>query len=161
MAETDYFLKLSDIEGEATASGHEKEIRLESWSWGETNEGTAGAGGGEGAGRVAMQDFNFVMQACKASPALMLKCAEGKHIDEAIMTCRKAGGVQEPYLKITMKHVFVSSYQTGGSSGDVIPMDQVSLNFKTIEYEYKPQKADGSLGSAETAGWDVELEQKI
>jgi type VI secretion system secreted protein Hcp len=108
-----------------------------------------------------MQDFNFVMSACKASPALMLKCAEGKHIDEAVLVCRKAGGVQEPYLKVTMKHVFVTSYQTGGSSGDIIPMDQVSLNFKTIETEYKPQNPDGSLGSAETAGWNVETETKI
>ena len=37
------------------------------------------------------------------------------------------------------------SYQTGGSHGDILPMDQVSFNFAKIEYEYKPQKADGSL----------------
>jgi type VI secretion system secreted protein Hcp len=161
MAETDYFLKLSGIEGESKASGHEDEIQITSWSWGEKNRGTAGAGGGEGAGRVAMQDFHFTMPTCRASTTLMLRCAEGKHIDEAVLTCRKAGGRQEPYFKVTMKHVFVTSYQTGGSEKDIIPREQVSLNFKTIEYEYKPQKEDGSLGSAETGGWDVEKEQKI
>ncbi len=39
---------------------------------------------------------------------------------------------------IKMKPVYVTSYQTGGSSSDVVPVDQISLNFSKIEYEYKP-----------------------
>ena len=36
----------------------------------------------------------------------------------------------------------VSSYQTGGSAGaSSIPMDQFSLNFAKVSYEYMPQKA--------------------
>ena len=72
MAAVDYFLKLDGIDGETKQKGHEKEIELESWSFGETNAGTFSAGGGGGAGKVSMQDFHFVMSNNKASPKLML-----------------------------------------------------------------------------------------
>ena len=33
-------------------------------------------------------------------------------------------------MKVTMSDVLVSSFQTGGSAGgDVVPTDQISLNF--------------------------------
>ena len=70
------FLKLDGIEGESTDSKHKGEIDLESWSWGESQSGGHSAGGGGGAGKVSMQDFHFVMKINKASPKLMLSCAE-------------------------------------------------------------------------------------
>ena len=44
----------------------------------------------------------------------------------------------EPYLYIKLKPVYITSYQTGGSSGDVVPTDQFSLNFGAVKFEYKP-----------------------
>ncbi len=38
-----------------------------------------------------MQDFHFVMKTNKASPKLLLCCANGEHINEATLVCRKAG----------------------------------------------------------------------
>lgn len=63
------------------------------------------------------------------------------------MTCRKAGKEQQEYLKIKFSDLLVSNFQTGGSAGDVIPVDQIALNFSKIEISYAPQKADGSLDS--------------
>ena|SRR5688572_10437672 len=157
----DYFLKIDGVDGESTDGKHGGEIDVESWSWGAHQSGTSAAGGGGGAGKVSMQDFHFVMRANKASPKLMLSCATGDHIKSAILTCRKAGGDQQEYMKITMSDLLVSSYQSGGSSGDVIPLDQVSLNFSKIEFEYKPQKPDGSLDSPVKTGWDLKLNQKV
>jgi type VI secretion system secreted protein Hcp len=147
MAQVDYFLKIKDIEGESTDSKHKNEIDIESWSWGESNSGSHAYGGGGGAGKVSMQDFNFVMRVNKASPKLLLACANGSHIPEALLTCRKAGKEQQEYLKVKFTDLLVSSYQTGGSSGDVVPVDQISLNFSKIEYEYYPQTEKGTLGS--------------
>src|SRR3546814_1745445 len=82
---------------------------------------------------------------------LVKAAAEGEHIKEVVLTCRKASGKggQVEYLKVTMNDVMVSSYQTGGSSGaSSIPMDQFSLNFVKIKYEYMPQKPDGTLEGA-------------
>jgi type VI secretion system secreted protein Hcp len=156
MAAVDYFLKLDGIEGESADSKHKGEIDIQSFSWGATQSGTFAGGGGGGAGKVAMQDFHFVMQVNKASPKLMLACANGEHIPKAVMTCRKAGKEQQEYMKWTFTDVLVSSYQTGGSGqSDVVPMDQISLNYAKVEFEYKEQKADGTLGGTVKAGWDL------
>jgi type VI secretion system secreted protein Hcp len=160
MAQVDYFLKIDGIEGESQDDKHKNEIDVLSWSWGETNMGSHSQGGGGGAGKVSMQDFHFVMQMNKASPKLFLACAEGKHISEAKLTCRKAGGDQQEYLIIKFKDLLISSYQTGGSQGDIIPTDQISFNYSKIEKEYKPQDEKGALGSAITAGWDLKANKK-
>jgi type VI secretion system secreted protein Hcp len=155
MANVDYFLKLKDIEGESTDAKHKNEIDIESWSWGESNSGSSAYGGGGGAGKVAMNDFSFTMRVNKASPKLLLACASGQHIKEGLLTCRKAGKEQQEYLKIKFSDLLVSSFQTGGSAGDVVPVDQISLNFAKIEYEYYPQKEDGTLGSKVPVHWDL------
>src|SRR5262245_21908485 len=156
MAQVDYFLKLDGIEGESQDAKHKGEIDVESWSWGETQTGTSSAGGGGGAGKVQMADFHFVMKVNKASPKLLLACATGEHIKKAVLTCRKAGKEQQEFVKFTFTDLLVSSYQTGGtSSGSVVPNDQISLNYAKIEYEYKEQKADGSLGGPVKVGYDL------
>lgn len=162
MAHVDYFLKLDGIDGESTDQKHKNEIDLESWSWGASQSGSSAGGGGGGAGKVHMQDFHFVMKVNKASPKLLLACASGQHIKKATLTCRKAGTTQQEFMKVVMSDLLVSSYQTGGSGhGDVVPTDQISLNFAKIEVEYKEQKADGSLGGAVTAGWDLKQNIKV
>jgi type VI secretion system secreted protein Hcp len=157
----DYFLKIDGIEGESQDAKHKNEIDLESWSWGETQVGAHAAGGGGGSGKVDMHDFSFVMKVNKASPKLLLTCSSGEHIKKAVLICRKAGKDQQEYVKITLSDLLVSSFQTGGSAGNVIPVDQVSLNFSKIEYEYKEQKADGSLGSTVQAGWDLKQNKRV
>jgi type VI secretion system secreted protein Hcp len=156
MAAVDYFLKIEGIDGESGDSKHKGEIELESWSWGETQSGTSSASGGGGAGKVMMQDFHFVMKMNKASGPLFAACATGKHIKKALLTCRKAGGKQEEYFQITLQDLLVSSYQTGGSSGsDVVPIEQISINFAKITHHYKDQKADGTVSAGTPVTYDL------
>ncbi len=151
----DYFLKLDGIEGESQDSKHKGEIDLEAWSWGENNAGSHAYGSGGGAGKVDMHDFSFTMRVNKASPKLLLACANGSHVKTALLTCRKAGKDQQEYLKIKFTDLLVSSFQTGGSSGDVVPVDQIAINFSKIEYEYAEQKPDGTLGTKVPVHWDL------
>jgi type VI secretion system secreted protein Hcp len=144
MAAIDYFLKIDGIQGESKADKHTDEIDIESFSWGETQSGTFAGGGGGGSGKISMQDFHFTMLVNKASPALFLACAQGDHIKNAILTCRKAGKDQQEFMKITMNDVLVSSFQIDGAE-DVVPTDQISLNFAKIEIEYQEQDATGKL----------------
>lgn len=155
MAAVDYFLKIDGIPGESTDSKHKNEIDLESWSWGETNAGTHAGGGGGGAGKVHMQDYQFSMRVNKASPKLFLACASGQHIKEALLTCRKAGKQQQEYLKIKFSDLLIATYQTGGSTADVVPVDQISFNFSKIEMTYAPQKPDGTLDSPVVHNYDL------
>jgi type VI secretion system secreted protein Hcp len=156
MAVVDYFLKIDGIQGESLDKTHKNEIEIESWSWGEAQAGTASRGSGMGAGKVQMQDFHFTMKVCKASPKLMLACATGEHIKSAVLTCRKAGKEQQEYLKWTFSDLLVSSFKTGGSgTTDVLPLDEISLNFSKVECEYKEQKPDGTLGGTVKAWYDL------
>jgi type VI secretion system secreted protein Hcp len=156
MALVDYFLKIDGIDGESQDKTHKAEIQLQSFSWGETNAGTFAAGGGGGAGKVHMQDFNFVMNINKASPKIFLACANGEHIKKATLTARKAGKDQQDYLKVTFTDLLISGFQTSGSSdANHLPLDQVSFNFSKVEVEYKEQKADGTLGGAIKAQYDL------
>lgn len=162
MAAVDYFLKLDGIEGESQDHAHKNEIALESWSLGATQAGTSAYGGGGGAGKVAYQDVHFVSKISKASSKLLLMCSDGEHIKKAVLTCRKAGKQQQEFLKVTFSDLLVSSYQTGGSAqSDIVPTDQFSLNFSKIEFEYKEQKADGTLGGPVKAGWDLKQNKAV
>jgi type VI secretion system secreted protein Hcp len=161
MAAVDYFLKIDGIDGESQDSKHKGEIELDAWGWKETNAGSFPAGGGGGAGKVAVQDFHFVMKHNTASPRLMLACATGEHLKKAVLVCRKAGHQQQEFLKVTLTDCLVSSYEMGGGAGDVLPVDQFSLNFARIEQEYKQQKADGTLGGAVKSGYDVKQNTKV
>ena len=155
MAQVDYFLKIPGVDGESTDDKHKGEIEVESFSWGETQSGTAGHGAGAGAGKVQPQDFHFVKKLDKGSSRLFIACATGEHFKTALLTARKAGGGQQEYLKITMEDVLVSSYQVSGAAhSDVVPTDQVSLNFSKIEISYKEQKPDGSLGGEAKQKYD-------
>jgi len=152
MAIVDFFLQIDGIEGESQDAKLSKQIQLESWSWGETCAGTWQYGGGGGAGKSQPADFHFVMRVNKASPKLLLACAGGDHITKAVLTCRKAGKDQQEYLKYTFTDLLVSSYQTGGSANsDVVPMDQISINFAQLEVEYKEQTKSGTLGGSTKA----------
>ena len=77
------------------------------------------------------------------------------------MTCRKAGKEQQEYLKITFSDVLVSSYHTGGHEGSPIPLEQIALNFAKVEFEYKEQKPDGTLGGAVKAGYDMKANKSL
>ena len=160
MAVVDYFLKIDGVPGESV--GKPGEIDLLSFSWGETQPGTAGQGGGAGAGKVAQQDFHFAKLVDKASPMLFVSCASGAHIKSAVVTARKAGGKQEDYLIFKLSDVLISSYQTGGSAGsDIVPSEQFSLNFVKLEVAYKEQKADGTLGGEVKQGYDFSKYAKV
>lgn len=165
-AAVDYFLKIEGVDGESTDDSHRGEIEINSFSWGASQAGIeqmsfAGAGGGRGVGKVSVHDISITKSVDKATPVLMLSSAVGTHYPRVVLSVRKAGGdQQQEYFKVTLTDVMVSSYQLGGSQGTV-PTDNFSLNFSKIEFEYRPQSADGSLGAPVKAGYDVKANKKV
>jgi type VI secretion system secreted protein Hcp len=157
----DMFLKMDGVEGESTDNSHKSEIELMSFSFGATQPGSAGHGGGAGIAKVQVQDFHFTKYFDKASPKLFEACATGKHTPKVVLTCRKAGGSQQEYLKVTLSEAIVSSIQNSGAGGDSLPTESVTLNFSKIEIEYKPQDEKGGLGGVVKAGWDLSKNQKV
>jgi len=160
-AAVDMFLKIDGVEGESTDKAHGKEIDVLSWSWGASQSGSMAMGGGGGAGKVSMQDFTFTKSLDKSSPKLFEALATGQHLKEAKLVLRSAGGSQLEYLVITFSDVLISSYSTGGSSGDDRPTESVSLNFAQIKMSYVEQNADGRAGTATEFGWDLKANKKV
>ena len=136
MAAVDFFLKIDGIDGESTDRDHKGEIDVLSFSWGEILQISRGSGGGTGAGKVDIQDIHITKFTDKSSPVLFLSCASGKHIPTAVLSGRnnRTGASGAQFYKITLSDCIISSYQSGGSSGDAVPGDQFSINFAKIEF---------------------------
>lgn len=149
------FMKIDGIEGESRDEQHMNEIQVESWSWGMSNSGSAHTGGGAGAGKVSVQDLSFTHFVDKSTPQLMLHCANGEHIPEAKLTVRKAGERPLEYFTITMKDVIVTSVSTGGSSGEDLLTENVTLNFAKFTVKYVEQGPGGGPGATSGMGWDI------
>jgi type VI secretion system secreted protein Hcp len=157
MARSDYFLKIDGITGESQDDKYKGCIEIETFSWGVTNSGSASHGTGQGSGKVHVQDLHVTKLADKASPVLFQQCAQGKHIPNALLIVRKAGEEQQDYYIVKLKDVLISSFQDGGhgSGGNTIPTEQLSINFSQIEFDYKPQNAQGQLEGAIIGKWNV------
>ena len=158
---SDYLLEIEGIKGESKDHKHPNTIEIESFSWGNTNDGSASHGTGAGAGKVHFQDVHFTSQVNKASPELALACANGKHFKKAQLFVRKQGENQQDYYIVTLEDFIISSYQSGGSNGSHhLPTDQFALNFAKINVEYSDQKEDGSLNPATVASYDLKANTK-
>lgn len=160
MATVDYFLKMDGVYGETADSTHKDAMDIMSWSGGVQQTGTAGSGGGAGGGRAQFKDISLIKQMDKSSPKLLLLAATGEHIKRATIICRKAGKTPQEYLKVTLSDAILSSYSVGGG-GSPIATESLSIAYSKIEYEYKPQKADGSLDAPVKTGYDVAARKKL
>ena len=156
----DIFLKVAGIDGESQDSAHKNEIEVSNWSWQVLQESNMHAGSGGGSGKATVRDLNFVHKVDRSSPNLMKFCLTGKHIAEAKLTVRKAGGSPLEYLKITMTDVVITNVQPAGSSDDETIKEQVSMSFAKVKQEYTVQNQQGGSGGAVTAGFDIKLNKE-
>jgi type VI secretion system secreted protein Hcp len=156
---SDIFAKIGDIKGESLDSKHKDEIEVLSFSWGVTNTGAKGFGGGGGEGKATFHDLSFVHNIDKASPVLMQACATGTHVKEATITHRKAGKDQQDYLIIKINDIIITGVTDGDASGQG-GSETVSLAFAKIDLEYKPQKADGSLDTGIHFKYDLKANKE-
>jgi type VI secretion system secreted protein Hcp len=151
----DMFLKLDGIKGESKDAKHTGEIDILAWSWGVSNHGSFGSGGGGGTGKVNVQDISFTKYVDVATPALMLASCNGKHIPEATFVVRKSGEKPLEYITITLKKAIVSSVSEGGSGGEDRLTENITLNFASFKYQYKEQSDTGSAAGQPDMTWDV------
>jgi type VI secretion system secreted protein Hcp len=157
----DMFLKLDGIKGESLDHKHAGEIHIESFSWGVSQTGAHGVGGGGGAGKANVHDISVTKYVEKSTPSLMYHVASGKHIPNGLITVRKAGEKPLEYLKIKLADILVSSLQAAGHGGGDLLTENLTLNFAKFWIEYQVQKKDGSGEAGGEMGWDVKANQKL
>jgi type VI secretion system secreted protein Hcp len=147
-------LKIEGVDGESAHKDHKGEIQVLAWDWAVSQPSSNGVGGGNGKGKASPSSLKFSHAYDKASPVLAKQCAAGKHFPSAVLTVRKAGEGQQDFLKVTLKQVLVT-----GVAPAAIPAGEVSetvtMDYDDIEFEYKEQKPDGTLGGSVKFGWDI------
>ena len=152
----DMFLDITgDINGESQDKVHAGKIDVLAWSWGLSQAGSFHSGSGGGAGKANFQDISLTKWIDKASPILMLYCANGDHFTKAQLIVRKAGKTPLEYLLITMNKVLVTSVSTGGSGGEDRLTENISLNFAEVEVKYVEQTAEGAEGAKPEFKWNI------
>ncbi len=149
----DTHIKFTDVPGEAKHKEHKDEIEVISWNWGVSNAASI-SGGGSGRGKAVGGNFTFTHKYDKASPVLAKKCIGGNHFGEVVMTARKAGDGQKDFMKVTMKEVFITGVQPA-SGGDGGILENISLSYGEIGFEYKPQDDKGALGGPVSFNWNA------
>jgi type VI secretion system secreted protein Hcp len=156
----DMFIKLTGIEGVSLDDKHPGEIHIESFSWGMSQTGAHGVGGGGGAGKVSVHDISITKYVEKSSALLAEHCCNGKHIPEALITVRKAGEKPLEYLKIKLVDLLVSGIQFAGHGGGDQLTENVTLNFTKFYVDYFEQDEKGTGKAAGKTSWDVKKNAK-
>ena len=153
----DTYLKIATVDGESKAKGFEKNIEVLAWSWGGSQSGTFHKGsGGAGAGKANINDLTVTKYMDTASTVLFKSLCEGKHFADAKLVSRKAGGASPvDFLEIKLTNVMVTNVSVGGSQGDELPHENITLNFEKFEVKYTPQDEKGAKGGAKEMKWNI------
>ena len=155
MAQADMFLKLTNIKGESLDAKHKDAIEVLSWSFGASQTGSAHSGGGSGTGKVQIQDLTITHYVDASSTDLLKYLTSGKHIDDGMLTVRKAGGTHLEYFKFKMEQVFVTHISNGGGAGQDRVTENVTLNFRKFTQTYTPQDEKGNAKPSSHFTWDI------
>jgi type VI secretion system Hcp family effector len=160
----DAYLKIAEAPGESSDSDHKGEIEVLSFNFGATQpaQASASTAGGGTSERVSIHDISFTKSVDKASAKLFELCCTGKHINEAAFVMYRASGDKRvKYLDFKLSDAVVSSYQIGGSGGEVAT-ESFSLNFAKIVQTYTEQaRTGGSATGNVSAGWDLKQNKKV
>jgi len=147
-----FFLAVDGIPGDEADADLPKTIRVLDWSFGVATA-ISPTNTGAGVGKSRPQPFTFVTRMSSASPKLFLACAKGTHIPTATLTARRAGEVPFVFLELTLKNLFVTSYQAAPDQVDAFPLDVVRLEYGAVKVSVKVQNLDGSVRTV-TTGFD-------
>ena len=155
----DMFLKIEGIEGEATAAGdgHDEWIEVLSFSWGASRPST-GTGRARGARRDSFSDLSVVKRVDASSPNLYVTSASGKRLPSAVLEVRKPG-TRMSYYTIRMENVRISSVSVSSSKDSAEPVEEVTLSYGKISWEYVPPE-DAGRGARHEAAWDLEANER-
>jgi type VI secretion system secreted protein Hcp len=150
----DIFFKC-DAKGETQDDKHKDEISILSFNLGVENLGTAARNQGIGASKLNAKNLRLRKYIDMSSPNLFQFCASGKHLDECVLTARKAGGDPLEYMVLTLKACMISAVNILGPDETDQVVEEIDVNYGSIKYAYTPQTAKGTGGSTVSANIDL------
>ncbi|NLH16015.1 MAG: type VI secretion system tube protein Hcp [Phycisphaerae bacterium] len=149
------YLRIDSILGESKDEAHEKWIDI--FGIGYQEKMTIDYSGGGGVGKVSFSDISIVKEVDISSPKLALACAKGTHIKQVVIDCMTNTEKAQRYFVLTLNDVIIAGvapkmvYRGNG----FVFMEEVSLNFARIQWEYYPFDETGVPGSRIETYWDL------
>ena len=131
------------IKGEAISPGQVDNIVVNAWHWG--LKASFALGTTEATGRRSYTALTIHKNVDRATTGLMAALARNDAIKSASLILRRAGGIQEPFLIISVKEARVVAVEHAAGDDGVID-ETLSLVFTKVAVEYWQQLSSG-LGS--------------
>lgn len=171
----DIFVKLDGIDGESTVRGHENETVVLSYEQSIDHPAPPLTGGGAVTGKPTFSGVRFRKPVDKGSIPLLLASAAGSHIRDARFTFRRPGTGLDFY-KVILGEVLVTHVVQRAGVGAQYPLDfntltsgsdssgfldEVTLSYTKIQWEYQPVSPTGAPVPVVKGGWDLKLNKKI
>ena len=156
----DGYLKIEGVNGESTDSNHPQWIEIISFRHDVSQPAgtaTSRTGGRTGA-RVNVADFTVTKVLDVSTPLLHQHCCSGWHFGTVMIELCEAGGEAHMYMRWTLTDAIISSVKPSGVANEEVyarPIEEVSFNFATIQWEYVSMSHAGKAGAAVVHGWNM------
>ena len=69
---------------------------------------------------------------------------------------RKGGEYAIEYVVVKLREVFITSLTMGSNGGEDRLTENVTLSFAEFEYDYTPQRADGTPDAKKIVGFNLQ-----
>ena len=157
MSRPDMFLMIDGhrtgvVKGESSDSVYPGQIEVLGWAWGMTSSSAIGGAGG--AAKTSLSELRITKLADAASTGLMAVMRSGELIKKAVLTVRKAGGVQIDYFTLTIAQGRITAYDINSQAGPVLN-EELSIAFEKIEIQYFAQDQKGGRKGGSTFSTEV------
>jgi type VI protein secretion system component Hcp len=152
VAQAEIFMLVPGVQGDATAKGHEKWIRVSSLDW-EVEADTAWtASAGASIGKPKSRPIELVLPTGAWSQQLLRLIAMGKSFPNVVLDSIASDG--RPLYRMTLEGFFLRDYRLANLPATPLPQDHVSAVFKRVKIEYYTVGANGSI-TTHMVDWDV------
>ena len=162
---SDAYIQIDGVKGQSVDKDHKDWIEIISYTHNLSqpiNNPTSGSTGRRAQGRAEWEDLKITKQQDKSSPFLAHLCASGNYIKKAELHLMAAGAAgantRNKYMKITIEDVYLAKFDSRLESGSNRPIEDVSLSFGKIKWEFTPDAAS-KTEAAIIKGWDRDTNQ--
>ncbi len=152
------YMKIDGANGDATATGHNNWIEIQSMHYGIVKDVNTSSGNINR--RIKSEPFVGEMMLHKtadsASIALMTAAASNKVIPSILIESCHSDNNGDAHSKYKLTNVIVSEYVDSHDGSTGLPQESLRLNFTQIEKTFIPRDAANKAKSPITGGYNIE-----
>src|SRR5262245_45509981 len=149
------YVKYASIDGDVTATGHEKWIEVNSFQWGVGRgiSSPVGASADRESSAPSVSEIVVTKPTDVATIKILDEALHGEGQDVTIDFCKTDKGQLNVFLSYTLNNTMISGYSA--SSGGDRPQESLSFNFTKISCRDVSLGSKNEDGSPETVTYDV------